>query len=269
VRGDGALLSGDLNLPLVYLAEVPGGLQATPRERRQLPEEVEEVADARRHSMGVHAKLGPRHGMLSLDPEDGPPRYFLVHPPRPYLAPRKGGVAVVPPGPVHDHATLGQINEALDSIPTPPRAHPVDHFLPVVEVGPGASEDDVVSLLRDAPDEAHGEQPSGSSAESKVTRKETSPETLARPEGFEPPTFRSVAGRSNPLSYGRISLETTRGPIAGEFPRVVSGWRRRRDLNPGRGFTPLNALAVRSLRPLGHASPFASSMIATPGNVPR
>ncbi|MEA2447951.1 MAG: hypothetical protein QOK47_1588 [Actinomycetota bacterium] len=26
---------------------------------------------------------------------------------------------------------------------------------------------------------------------------------MVRPEGFEPPTFRSVAGRSNPLSYGR------------------------------------------------------------------
>src|ERR687891_73759 len=33
-----------------------------------------------------------------------------------------------------------------------------------------------------------------------------------------------------------------------------SAWRRRGDLNPGRGCKPLNALAVRSLRPLGHAS---------------
>src|SRR3990170_3125626 len=41
--------------------------------------------------------------------------------------------------------------------------------------------------------------------------------------------------------------------------------RRRRDLNPGRGFTPLNALAVRSLRPLGHASSRNSgSMIEPP-----
>jgi hypothetical protein len=31
---------------------------------------------------------------------------------------------------------------------------------------------------------------------------------LVRPEGFEPPTFRSVAGRSNPLSYGRMIAQS-------------------------------------------------------------
>ena len=31
---------------------------------------------------------------------------------------------------------------------------------------------------------------------------------FVRPEGFEPPTFRSVAGRSNPLSYGRKTMPT-------------------------------------------------------------
>ncbi len=30
---------------------------------------------------------------------------------------------------------------------------------------------------------------------------------MARPEGFEPPTYWSEASRSNPLSYGRIHFE--------------------------------------------------------------
>jgi hypothetical protein len=38
-------------------------------------------------------------------------------------------------------------------------------------------------------------------------------EPSVRPEGFEPPTFRSVAGRSNPLSYGRNIVQNTTAEV--------------------------------------------------------
>ena len=37
---------------------------------------------------------------------------------------------------------------------------------------------------------------------------------MARPEGFEPPTFWSEARHSNPLSYGRLpEMLADRGPF--------------------------------------------------------
>ena len=49
---------------------------------------------------------------------------------------------------------------------------------------------------------------------------------MVRPEGFEPPTFRSVAGRSNPLSYGRIgpSLPEAGGPEPCPRPSDACVW---------------------------------------------
>jgi hypothetical protein len=43
-------------------------------------------------------------------------------------------------------------------------------------------------------------------------------ERSVRPEGFEPPTFRSVAGRSNPLSYGRLQSKKTNALRPGVGP---------------------------------------------------
>jgi hypothetical protein len=77
-------------------------------------------------------------------------------------------------------------------------ADPVDDLLSRVEVGPGALDDLLLTLLCDAIVQSHELQvlqsgPAVSNCRPRV-----------RPEGFEPPTFRSVAGRSNPLSYGRL-----------------------------------------------------------------
>jgi hypothetical protein len=50
--------------------------------------------------------------------------------------------------------------------------------------------------------------------------------TRVRPEGFEPPTFRSVAGRSNPLSYGRNKARVTGGLLgAGAEAQGFEPWK--------------------------------------------
>src|SRR4028118_1348973 len=94
-----------------------------------------------------------------------------------------------------DDDTLGgDVDEALALTLNPSRANPLDDFLTLVKVRAGMTLDELAALLGKA-------------------RQQTQPldrpfltgdcGVVVRPKGFEPLTFRSVAGRSNPLSYGR------------------------------------------------------------------
>jgi hypothetical protein len=58
---------------------------------------------------------------------------------------------------------------------------------------------------------------------------------FVRPEGFEPPTFRSVAGRSNPLSYGRLRCEKTNAAGRKRYPRAELWDAEARGFEPRKG----------------------------------
>jgi hypothetical protein len=77
-------------------------------------------------------------------------------------------------------------------------------------------------------------------------------------EGFEPPTFRFVAGRSNPLSYAPAEHTINTSPILPFFSTSTTKWQGLRDLNSHkqgwslscyRYIKPLNLAPVEGLEP--------------------